>query len=238
MAQQPRRVSNRVIHSDAQGQAGPIAAFAALPARQAQRVGSVLSKLPSFATKAAIREAVREVLPVDSQIDGTELVRALSLVAGQEGEADPKSVAKRLSDSKRLKLSKNRRPSFARNIARLLASPVVQYYGKADDVITDHARIFSTAKVLTDIRPVFGDDLSEPPPAAVIVDMLRIDHFDRKEGKGSYYVALDHADLLKLRNVIDRALEKTKTVQQLLNTTGMTYYEHQEVEGGDEDNES
>ncbi len=84
---------------------------------------------------------------------------------------------------------------------------------KALSVMTDHARIFRDARILTDLRPVFGSNPNEPPDAAVIVHTLKIEHMVDRENK-DFFVALDSLDLDRLDKVIRRAKLKERGLKR------------------------
>ena len=92
---------------------------------------------------------------------------------------------------------------------------------KALDVLTSHDRVFYTARILTDLRPVFdgSGDLIE---AAVIVHNLRI-HYGQDDDHRDFYVALDTRDIQSLRDVLDRAEKKSQSLQELLRLSGVSY---------------
>ncbi len=85
---------------------------------------------------------------------------------------------------------------------------------KAVSVLTDHQHAFRSARILSDIRPIFGSNPSEEPVAAVAVHMLKIVYAaDPGNSSVEFFVALDSADLVKLEEVIKRAKEKDKSLK-------------------------
>jgi hypothetical protein len=206
-----------------------LTAFAMLSPRSSGRVTKAVEALPAFTPLRRVAEAIETSLPKNAtHISGVDLAVALQSAARQT--VDPSLMSDGIVASVDKNLPDTRREAVRRNLTRLLTAESIITLGKADDVITDHAKVFSRARILTDIRPVFRDDAAEVPTAAVIVDMLKIEHWARDgSGRQNFYVALDHADLLQLKQVVDRALEKTETLRRLLASTGMSYYEHQEI---------
>jgi hypothetical protein len=92
---------------------------------------------------------------------------------------------------------------------------------KALDVLTDAERVFYSAKILTDVRPVF-DKAGARIEAAVIVHNLRI-HFGQDDEHRDFVVALDTGDVAKLRNVLNRADAKAKSLQTMLEAAKVPY---------------
>ncbi len=97
----------------------------------------------------------------------------------------------------------------------------------AVDVQTQHERPFHSARVFTDIRPVFGEDATVAPTGAVLSNVLKLEFFGESGRIQSRYFALDHADVKFLRDVLDRALDKTATLKAFLGATGLSHFEHE-----------
>ncbi len=96
---------------------------------------------------------------------------------------------------------------------------------KAGEVLTAHERIFSGAKITTDLRPVFHLDVSEKPDAAMIVHMLRMTQRDNYQNNVDIYFALDSSDLVVMRQLLDRAAEKESTLKNLMKDAGVAIVE-------------
>jgi hypothetical protein len=101
----------------------------------------------------------------------------------------------------------------------LSSKPVIRL-AKAYDVATDHLHVFHTARILTDIRPVFGSASNVEPLGAVITHQLKLDYFERS-GHGEIYVALDDADLDELEAVVRRARQKGEALRTFLKSAGL-----------------
>jgi hypothetical protein len=106
-------------------------------------------------------------------------------------------------------------------VAALSLERSVGTAAKAGPVLTQHERIFAGARIVTDLRPIFHLDVSEKPDAAVIVHMLRITQRDNFGRKSDEYFALDSNDLLLLKDLIERATKKEKTLKGIMESSGM-----------------
>ena len=95
---------------------------------------------------------------------------------------------------------------------------------KSFSILTSHERIFIKTQILTDMRPIFGDDDSGKPKAAVIVHMLKLTYRQDEEDV-DFFVAMDTEDISKLRDVLDRADKKAASLQTLLEATDVPYLE-------------
>jgi hypothetical protein len=87
---------------------------------------------------------------------------------------------------------------------------------KTGPVMTEHEKVFSDARILTDVRPIFHDDISEKPKAAVIVHMLRLTTRDIFGSQKAQYFAMDANDIRFMKQLIDRAIKKEDTLKTLL----------------------
>jgi hypothetical protein len=93
---------------------------------------------------------------------------------------------------------------------------------KAGDILTEHERIFVTARIVTDLRPIFHVDVKEKPDAAVIIHTLKITQRDHSGNHADLYFALDHNDLLVMKDLIERALKKENTLKNIVNSATIT----------------
>ncbi|HEV7405933.1 MAG TPA: hypothetical protein VGO11_23510 [Chthoniobacteraceae bacterium] len=86
---------------------------------------------------------------------------------------------------------------------------------KALSVSLDQERLFTECRILSDIRPVFGDDIDSAPKATVIIHKLRINYNEGGELR-HFYVSLDAEDLEALKSSVERALKKDAGLKAFL----------------------
>jgi hypothetical protein len=93
---------------------------------------------------------------------------------------------------------------------------------RAHNVLLEHSRTYSSARIVSDIRTVFGNDVTEQPDAAVVVHMMNMIYYKggRRE---TFVVALDEKDIDLLIGVLERAKAKSKTLQQTITNSGVLY---------------
>jgi hypothetical protein len=156
--------------------------------------------------------------------DAGGLVGAGVHLMGEVGcdPAEAKSMAEEVALSDELSLERDQQATFQERLTALLCSPSIRFTAKALELSVDYENVFSDCRILTDVRPVFPDDL-EDMAAAVIVDNLRISYFDRDGDLSTFFLAMDQKDLLALREEIDRALEKNKSMRSFL---GVSQVDH------------
>jgi hypothetical protein len=111
---------------------------------------------------------------------------------------------------------------FKARLNDLLRINSVKLIAKAHDVLLEHEQTFSSSRILSDIRPVFGENVEDLPVAAVIVHNLNIVYF--KGGtRREFVLALDIKDIPSLIETLERAKSKTESLKKIISSTNMTY---------------
>lgn len=105
--------------------------------------------------------------------------------------------------------------TFRDRLLKLLNIESLTYPAKAMGVMIDHDCIFQQARVLTDIRTVFGSDIGTLPKGAVIIHMLNIT-YQHTGNREHFYVAMDSLDVESLIATLQRALAKGTTLNKVL----------------------
>lgn len=185
------------------------------------RGSSTYLALPDLAARTA------EAMPDDVDVDHGQVVQALLALRNQlkfHGWTHER-LAREVSRADGVEPDDtDLRRSFQERIETLLDVESLATTANAADVQTQYERPFHSARVLTDIRPVFSEDPTEPPTGAVLTNVLKIEYFG-KTGLESVWLALDHADVKFLRDALERALDKTATLKSFLGATGLSYFE-------------
>jgi hypothetical protein len=97
------------------------------------------------------------------------------------------------------------RSKFKASLSTLLGSEHFLTISKGFELATDDERTFCDARVITDLRPVFGTPIEDGPRGTVIVHLLKIGYHEGQKRHQSFHVALDSRDLKELNRVIERA---------------------------------
>lgn len=98
---------------------------------------------------------------------------------------------------------------------RILDIDSLNIVSKAARLQRDGERLFCTAKILSDIRPVFSADPTVRPAGAVLSHALKLGYDEGKEHR-EFHVVLDSEDLEALAGVVERARAKDKTLRDVL----------------------
>ena len=127
-------------------------------------------------------------------------------------------------------ISEEEKQEFERRLASFLnLDGVLSVTSKAINVVRDHERIFTGSRILTDMRPIFGSDLEKAPAGVAIVHMLKIEYGDL-QGEHEFFVALNAIDLEQLRQQLDKANKKAKSIGMMLNKVNISHLNYPDVE--------
>ena len=117
---------------------------------------ALLSAAPANSS-ASLEAAIREAVPSLSESEAESLVGDLfgqTALAATHGWS-PSDVAVSLSNDTKLDLTPTQRQTLGKRLSIALTSPVVQGLARAVDVARANEKTLHTARLLTDIRPVF-----------------------------------------------------------------------------------
>lgn len=173
-------------------------------------------------SRAAIAERAQKAIPSAPAGTGDEVVNAvLSLVTLHFTHSwKIEDIADRVASDKGLSLESQQVSALREWLTRVLRDPGLNALAKGYDLGLDYPAIFHTARVLTDIRPVFGTEPNRDLIGAVVSHTLKIDYFVRS-GHDELYVRLSDEDLDELADAIARAKEKGEKLRAFLNSSGL-----------------
>ena len=97
---------------------------------------------------------------------------------------------------------------------------------KAVGLLTDAQHLFYTARILTDVRPIFNEE-GDAVEATVILHNLVL-HYGENGDHKDFVVTLDTNDIEVLRDVLDRADRKAEALKPLLKRSEVAYLDMKE----------
>lgn len=203
----------------------PLAAIAKLPSATVDKLESALNQIPPIRGAKAMAGEIAPLLERRHADLDRILETLMALASVQASNEVPmmqfvKDVctAMRQADAGK-SLTDPDCQNLKGNLKRLLSTQCVAVASKASDLQYEHQYVFGGARILTDVRPVFGESAQEIK-GAVTTHTLKIRYFD-ESGSREIYFGLDREDLGNLRKVLDRAEEKSKRIKSLLLKTGV-----------------
>ncbi len=115
--------------------------------------------------------------------------------------------------------------------ALLSAGDAIELTTRIADVYLSHAKLFRRARILSDIRPVFGvDSIDEPQVGAIVHNLAITTENATGTDADTPYIAMNIHDLRELKQVVERALLKDDVLRRTIASTGMTYVEDDPLE--------
>lgn len=111
----------------------------------------------------------------------------------------------------------------AARLTSLAEADPVRFIAKALDVLTEYRHLYLSSRVLTDVRPVFIDDVSKPPSGFTVSQTLRIEALD-SGNPSTIYITLDDVDLKSLQTQLHRAQQKMATIVSELKAADQTVF--------------
>lgn len=104
------------------------------------------------------------------------------------------------------------------NLRQILRIKQIYASTKALILLNDEDRLFLRSKIVTSMRPIFDEDIALPIIGSIITHSLKISSRSN-DGTVNHYFALDSLDLLKLRETVDKAIEKTNALAKSISST-------------------
>lgn len=118
------------------------------------------------------------------------------------------------------------RETFQSRLGALINETDIQLTtSKIRQLRTEVERSMCGARIITDVRPAFMHDATRPPKAATILHTLQIRFHDDGDKHREFYVAVDDNDLNILKEAIERAIAKEKTLKELFGGTQLQFFE-------------
>jgi hypothetical protein len=125
-----------------------------------------------------------------------------------------------------LDLDQSNRDDLSSWLTESLGIDALLLSAKGISVMQDNEKSFLAARIITNIRPVYKEDLSEmpktPPSAAVVVHTLKLAYRESGDYK-EFFVTLDADDIATLKKVLDRAEAKFGTLKSLLESAKVAH---------------
>ena len=196
----------------------------------AEALARALDNPPQTLNRAAIANAIEPKL---SGIKNDELIEIISVLISMSSiievlETDPDEFVDDVLTELRSKqphLGLEDDAALERSSARLstlLKHPGLTNVAAAKSLLRDCQNAFCRGRILTDVRPIFGDGPDAPPTAAVIVHTMRISYHMKDELR-DFYLTLDSSELDELKQLIVRAESKQRALETTLKSATLPY---------------
>jgi hypothetical protein len=128
------------------------------------------------------------------------------------------------NEDKDLNLSQENRKQFAEYLTLALDARALTVSSKVVDVWVEHQYPFCSAKVFTDIRPVFGGEQGDTLLVTGIVHMLKLNYHEQNLVK-DIYIALDDDDLQEIKDALNKASARAESLRSTLKEANIPSFE-------------
>jgi len=196
----------------------------------AKLLGSLGENEPST-PRSVLADSVHGACALEASV-ASELLDAVFGLAsvGHKTGSPPAQIAARVASSAQFSDSDDDRLRFERRIELLLDCDVVRIQGKASSLGTAHERVFLSAQILTDLRPLFHDQVDgDPEPEGALLSHTLLVHFiDSTGSHDNFFVVLDDGDLEALNQATNRAIAKSASLKQKLHDSALVYMASEE----------
>lgn len=189
----------------------------------------LLESMPAFTPTPELQAGIMALWPGLAQDEASRLTLAMLSIATQRVRWNADDLGTMISESSDLDIPAEVREGFGAVLATLVDVPVLRTAAKAVSVLNQQERLFLDARIMSDIRPIFGEDPSEQPTGAVVVHTLSIEHHTDGHMK-IFNVAMDRNDLAELKVTVDRAITKAGTLSDVVEAAGLALFELEEAE--------
>lgn len=182
-----------------------------------------------------LSEEIAPLVHTISRDDVDEIVQTLFGLGRVATSADVpvetfvEDVCDSIAESKhKLDLVSDEKERLKARLATLLDNNAILVASKARLVFIEHEHYLCYARIMTDIRPVFGMDVDTKPMAAMVAHTLKlVYHEGRGKDTKEIFVALDPSSLDRLSELIERAKAKEATLKSVLGTADIRYIENE-----------
>lgn len=120
-------------------------------------------------------------------------------------------------------------PSFRERLSKLLNIAPLRVSAKATLLHAEYEHAFCTARILTDIRPIYDNGVKGRPSGAIIMHTLKLSYHEGASGDlGAIYISMGSDDILELQRVLERATDKTTSLRGVLANGQLRYIDPQQ----------
>ena len=182
-------------------------------------LGEFITTIPSGTGPSGFKELLKERFADDKDIQEiSSIVYSFgSLLLQNETSLD--QLAEEIFDSVIINFNSKsseltEKDSFQYKILLLLKGcNNLKFTFKALELLSENERIYRDSRIITDLRLIFNDDLAQSKRNAVIIHRFKIESRYDNEYENTFF-SLDTSDLIKIKTLIERALEKEKVMKE------------------------
>jgi hypothetical protein len=200
---------------------GTIGSLLSLSEEDFERLLAALGTEPPVLEADEVTERVSTELPELADADAlVELLFVLHLIR-QSRDLSVEEFGPVLREAGGMPDDESARERLAERILQALAVPTLKLTAKAVDLVVSNERTLRSARIVTELRPVFEDDPAVEPRAGVLVHRLELSYMGPDGEWGAFHVAMDDEDVTHLLRTAARAQAKAETMTALADRIGI-----------------
>jgi hypothetical protein len=201
----------------------PLVVLRDLPDDAFQRLVEALRSEPPVTTRDELEERVRSAVPElsDKAAQVIEVLYSIDLLRASRGST-ASEMAAALRDARGLPGDDEERRRLGERLAQSLAIPNLGLVAKAIELFFANERNVQSVRIVSDLRPIFGDDPTMQPVAALVTHVLQIAFWRPTGGPTeTLHFALEDDDLRMLEKAVSRAQAKSNTLTEFAEKAGL-----------------
>jgi hypothetical protein len=132
-------------------------------------------------------------------------------------------IEKIFSSIDAFEISTDEQKTYKERLRDYLSDERINLIVKSSDLLTQHENVLcDEPRIFTDIRPVFGKNPKASPIGFLLIHKLKIQYIKDDEMK-EIFISMDSKDIMSLKEVLERADDKAKSLTSIVNKTGIHY---------------
>jgi len=204
-------------------------ALGALPETHHVSLRERLSQAQTLATPDSLVMLFAESLGFDREQGQALVAETFSLVhVISEHNHTLESASLDIAEAPELALTVAQQVEMRQTITALLSAGGVLALSAAASVFTAHQRLFTSARVHVDIRPVF-DARRERTVGSLVTRKLQLGYFEEGEYR-TFEIALQEAGYNELVETLEGGRREASITEDMLATAGMTVFKFDDSE--------
>lgn len=198
--------------------------LAALPDASVEQLLSALARQRPPLSSHALASQIASEVPSIAADELTRLVDILmTLLAVRAGiDESTSDLADLVASNDRLGLSPEARSHLKQLLVRLLGLQPLVLAWKALDVLYEHEKRFHSARTITELRPLYGENVTEAPDGLVIAHSFKVTYHTSEGETADIFIGLDEKDVGAMMEVLQRAQDKARTLRDMMTRVGIT----------------
>ena len=207
-----------------------LALLAGLRDEQASELSSALGTAPD---ELGGDELVQHVIEETPSVDADDVRRILTAarqvasareVLGVPPDVFLNDIAEGMGkiEEDELRLDETEQHRLRERLTALTESPAMEIHAKARSLQQDQENTYCRARIITDLRPIFGSDVRQSPKAVLVAHLLRITYHHGSQGTlRDLFLTLRTEDLDQLSELIERARSKADSLHAFTAAAGL-----------------